>query len=126
MSEDTKIRFLFDAKTVGKRLKWKDIKKVRKFRHLKEQGNDIDDEFLEQLQVLACRFMANDSGEYLPLEAAFDIFDELSRDEALDALEKFTQVFQESTIPNGNGRQSESTSEVNSPTPPTSPTGLAS
>jgi hypothetical protein len=123
MTEDVHIKFLFDVKTVGKRLKWKDIKKVQKFRHLKNQGADIDDEFIEQMQILACRFMADENNQYLPLEQAYEIFDELSQDEALDAINKFAEVFTESTIPNGSGEPSPSISQASSPTPTTSPIG---
>ena len=123
MSEDVHIKFLFDVGTVGKRLKWKDIKKVQKFRRLKAQGNDIDDEFLEQIQVLSCRFMADENNQYLPHEQAYAVFDELSRDEALDAINKFTEVLNESTVPNASGEPSPSTLQASSPTPTTSPDG---
>lgn len=123
MTEDVQIKFLFDVKTVGMRLKWKDIKKVQKFRRLRTQGNDVDDEFLDQLQVLACRFMADENNQYLPQEQAFALFDELSRDEALDAINKFSEVFQESTIPNDKGEPSKPISEASSPTPTNSPDG---
>jgi len=123
MTEDVHIKFLFDVNTVGKRLKWKDIKKVQKFRLLKAKGKDIDDEFLEQLQVLSCRFMADENNEYLPQDEAYAIFDELSRDEALDAIGKLTEVFTESTVPNGSGEPSPSTLQASSPTPTNSPIG---
>jgi hypothetical protein len=123
---DTHIRFLFDAKTVRKRLKWKDIKNIQKFRRLKTQGNDIQDEFIEQLQIMACRFMADENNQYLPSDQAYAIFDELSQEESLDAINKFTEVFQESTIPNGSGEPSNSTSVASSPIPTTSPTGSTS
>jgi len=123
MSEDIHIKFLFDAKTIGKRLKWKDVKKVQKFRRLKEQGEGITDEFLEQIQILSCRFMADENNQYIPQDEAYEIFDELSRDEATDAINKFSEALVESTIPNAKGGQLNSTSEVNSLTPQTSPDG---
>lgn len=126
MTEDVHIKFLFDVKTVGKRLKWKDIKKMQKFRRLKTQGNDIDDEFLEQLQTLSCRFMADENNQYLPSEQAYAIFDELSRDEALDAISKFGEALTESTVPPPNGEPSPSTLQVSSPTPTNSPAGSTS
>src|SRR3989304_8565074 len=99
MSEDIHIKFLFDAKTGGKRLKWKEIKKVQKFRRLKAQGNDINDEFLEQIQILSCRFMADENNQYLPQDEAYAIFDELSRDEAADAINKFSEALVEPPCP---------------------------
>ena len=117
MSEDIKIRFLFSRESIGKRLKWKDIKMLRRL----QPGGEFD----EAIQTLACRFMADDNNEYLPLEQAYAIFDELSQEESLDAINKFVAVFQESTIPNASRSQSETTSEASSLTPisPTSPTG---
>ena len=100
-------------------MKWKDIKMVRKFK----PGSDFD---IEQIQILACRFMTNEAGEYLPFQQAFDAFDELSKDESDDVLTKFTLAMQESTVPNVSGSQSVTTSEASSLTPTltTSPTGL--
>jgi hypothetical protein len=117
MTDETiKIRFLIDKKEVRKRLKYKDMKMIRKFK-----PGDVEN--LEQLQTIVCRFMANDAGEYLPFEQAYATFDELSQEEAEDAINKFTQVFQEVTIPNEREGQSNSTLPVASLTPLNSPTG---
>ncbi len=126
MSENTKIRFLFDTDNIGERLKWKDIKKIRKFGRMAAKGEDIDDGLLEQLQISACRFMADENGQYLPPEEAYAVFDELSRNEAIDVITKFSKTFKEATIPNAKEGQSNSTSEASSLTPPTSPTGSPS
>ena len=120
---DAHIRFLFSKKEIGKRLKWKDIKMLRRAGLEARQGGDFD---IEKLQVLACRFMADENNQYLPFDEAFAIFDELSQEESLDAINKFTAVFQESTIPNGSGEPSNSTLPANSPTPTNSPTGSES
>lgn len=123
MSEDTnvKIHFIIDKSNVKKRVKWKDIKMMRKVK-----PGQLDDESLERVQVIACRFMADDQNNYLPLEQAYRIFDELSQEEAEEVINKFTAAFKEATIPNENGSQLKSTSEANFLTPPTSPTGSAS
>ena len=113
------IKFHFSEEAINARLKWKDIKMIRKFK----PGADFD---IEQLQIVACRFMVNEAGEYMPFQQAFDTFDELSKDESDDVLTKFTLAMQESTVPNVSGSQSVTTSEASSLTPTltTSPTGL--
>lgn len=113
---DVHIKFLFNKETVKKLLKWKDIKMIRRV----SLNKGVDDEVLEKLQTLACRFMADENNQYIPFEQAFEIFDELSAEESTDAINKFVEVFQENTIPNAIGSRSETTSEASSPTP-TSP-----
>ena len=115
MTEETKV-IRFDFSKIGKRMKWKDIKMVRKFK----PGSDFD---IEQIQILACRFMTNEAGEYLPFQQAFDAFDELSKEESDDVLTRFTEAMKESSVPNVNAERLNSISEVSSPTPQTFPTG---
>lgn len=118
---DAHIRFLFSKETIKKRLKWKDIKMLRKARLQAKEDYDI-----ENLQIVACRFMADENNQYLPFDKAFAIFDELSQEESQDAIEKFTAAFQESTIPPTSGEPSPSTLQVSSPIPTTSPDGSVS
>src|SRR5215212_2251301 len=97
MSDETVVHFLFSKESIDERLRWKDIKRIRKF------SRDKSGEFDEEIQNLACRFMADADGKYLPFDQAYLIFDELSKREAMDAITKFSEVFAESTVPNGNG-----------------------
>jgi hypothetical protein len=118
---DVHIKFLFSKEALDDRLKYNDLKMLRKIR----AGEGLD---LEKLQIVACRFMADENNQFLPYEQAFDLFGELSKREAEDALLKFVAVFSESSLPNVNGRQLNSTSQANSLPPPqtTSPTGSTS
>jgi len=120
---DVHIKFLFDTATIKKRLKWKDIKMIRRIQREGRENFDI-----EKLQILACRFMADEAGNYLPFEQAFEIFEELTQEESEDALSKFTEVFTASSLPNVSGSQLNSISEAPSltPTHTTSPTGSTS
>jgi hypothetical protein len=121
MSEEIRIRFLIDETTIKKRLKWKDIKMLRSIL----PGQKVDAETLEKMQTLACRFMADEAGNYLPFEQAFSVFDELSQEEAEDAINKFSAAFQETTLPNESGSQSNSISEAASLAPSNSLDGSA-
>lgn len=116
---DVHIKFLFSKKTIDDRLTYNDLKMLSKIR----KGDNLD---LEKLQTLACRFMADENNQYLPYEQAFDLFGELSKGESEGAIKKFVDVFKESSLPNASAGQLNSTSEVSTPTPQTSPTGAAS
>ena len=119
MSDETvTIRFLIDSNTRKKRLKWKDLKVIQKA----QNGEGLD---LEKIQVIASRFMVDESNQYLPFEQAYATFDELTQEDAEDALRQFTTGIAEAALPNGNGRTSEPTSTASSPMPPPSPDGVA-
>lgn len=118
---DVHIKFLFSKDALDDRLKYNDLKMLRKIK-------GVDGLDLEKLQTVACRFMADENNKYLPYEQAYELFGELSKRESEDALLKFVNVFQDNALPNVSGSQSESISDPNSLTPPqtTSPTGSTS
>lgn len=119
MSDETiKMHFVIDASNIKKRVKWKDIKLMRRF-----AGKALNDEALDQVQIVACRFMVDENNNYLPFEEAYALFDELSQEEAEDVLDKFNKAYAESTIPKVKEGQLNSISEASSLTPPNSPIG---
>jgi Mg/Co/Ni transporter MgtE len=104
MSEDIKIHFVFDKSNIKKRLKWKDIKLIQKVKAKEIQTADVLDKF----QILVCRFMVDENNQVMPLEQAFEIFDELSQEEAEDVITKFTEAMAETAIPKANEMESTS------------------
>ena len=117
MSDETiHIRFVFSKEARKKRLKWKDLKIIEKLGKREEVP-------LEKVQTLAARFMADDQGEYLPFEQAMEFFDELTEEEASDALTQFADIIRESALPNVSAGLSEPTLPASSPTPTNSPDG---
>lgn len=122
MSDDVKIHFIFDKANIKKRLKWKDIKLLQKVRS-RETGLL---ENLDRLQIIACRFMVDQNDQYIPIEQAFKIFDELSQEEAEDAIKKFTEAMAETAIPKASEMESASSSSVNSQVIATPPGGSES
>lgn len=118
METETKVHFIFDKDNLKKRLKWKDVKLVQKL------GKEIklsDEGVLDKIQTIACRFMVDEANQYIPFAQAYEIFDELSQEEAEDVLTKFAEAMQETAVPKVNATNSTSPSSVNSAV--TSPDG---
>lgn len=119
MSDDTKIHFLFDKSNLKKRLKWKDIKLLQKVRN--READPV--EYLERLQTIACRFMVDEKEQYVPFELAFEIFDDLSQEEAEDVIMKFAEAMADTAIPKANGTELTYSSPASSPRMETPPGG---
>jgi hypothetical protein len=112
--EVIQIRFLFDKEKRRKRLKWKDLKTIEKMGEGKASA--------EKIQLLAARFMADENGQYLPIEQAIEILDDLTEEDIEGVLAKFMEAVQGEAIPKANGSLSNSPSDPTS-TAPLSPDG---
>lgn len=94
-SEETpKIDFLFKKK----RVKWKDLKAIERM----QKG----ERSVEQTQLIMARFMVDADGQYLPIEKAVEILDELDGEQIEAVSRQFGESMLEAALPKANGSSS--------------------
>lgn len=93
---ENKIRFRFDPNAPG--LTWGDISTIE----MLQEG--VVKVF--RLQKLSARFMTDEQGQYIPFARAFDILDNLPKEEMEEVITKFGDAIKEAAIPNASGSSS--------------------